>query len=503
MFFPLKYSSSRNSTLFPPLPCLNIEGRKVAPSKPKANPKTNKLTYALLALPLILTAFLWWLFPQIAQTLSTNIFQYEPTNQPANWLWITIITFYYTWFTFLAVGVGGLLAVSAWLARRRTKGRSADFYPMVSFVVPAFNEEKQLPRCIESLFKCGANYPGPTEIIVIDDGSLDNSYEIANASTQLNMKKYAPIRGKVTRHMANLGKIEALRTGVNRALGQLVAIVDADSWWQPHVLKGLVEYMHANGKAAATGYIHPSNSETEDNNPFVVLQQLEYSQGLGVFRCAQTLGNAVFVVPGAIGIFNANVLRDILNNGSLKSVAEDSEITLELQKRGHGVGYLSSARSGTLAPSNLTDLWHQRIRWFVGWLHNTLSIHRDILSKKSWLSLLLWYCLVAEYFGAFVEFSAILGFPFLFWFAPDRIMFLLNLFWFGFYALSVGIVFQAVALRFAYGQSNHKWLLGYTPFYSILWLVNLGARLFSVLGYALGSRGRWRSGKSGIAERFT
>ncbi len=384
--------------------------------------------------------------------------------------------------------------ISAWLARRRTEKRSADFYPMVSFVIPAFNEEKQLPKCIESLFKCGADYPGPIEIIVIDDGSNDNSYEVAIASIQLNKKKYTPVRGKVIRHMANLGKIEAVKTGVNKAFGQLIAIVDADSWWQPSVLKSMVEYMHANGKAAATGYVHPSDGEAEDN-PFVVLQQLEYSQGLGVFRCAQTLGNAVLVVPGALGIFNTCVLRSILNDGSLISVAEDSEITLELQKRGYGVGYLSSARGGTLAPLSFTDLWHQRIRWFIGWLHNTLFIHRDILSERSWLSLLLWYCLVAEYFGAFVEFSALLSFPFLFWFAPDRIMFVFNLFWFGSYALFVGIVFQAMALRFAYGECNHKWLLYYTPFYFILWLVNLGARLFSVIGYSLGYRGRWRSAK--------
>lgn len=363
---------------------------------------------------------------------------------------------------------------------------------MVSFVVPAFNEEKQLPRCIESLYKCAAHYPGPVEIIVVDDGSADNTYEIAVASIQFNKKSYPHIQGKTTRHMVNLGKVEALKTGVNRALGQLIAIVDADSWWQPTTLESLVKYLRANGKTAATGFVHPSDSR-EDVNPLIILQQLEYSQGLSIFRCAQTLGNAVSVVPGAIGIFYSEVLRNILNGQDLLSVAEDSEITLELQKRGYGVGYLSSTRSGTSAPANLRDFWHQRIRWFVGWLHNTLLIHRDVLSTRSWLSLLLWYCLVVEYFGAFIEFSAFLGFPLLFWFAPDRIMFLLNLFWFGSYALVVGIIFQAIALRFAYGECNHKWLLYYTPFYSILWFVNLMARLFSILSYVVGFKGRWHS----------
>jgi cellulose synthase/poly-beta-1,6-N-acetylglucosamine synthase-like glycosyltransferase len=175
----------------------------------------------------------------------------------------------------------------------------------------------------------------------------------------------------------------------------------------------------------------------------------------------------------------------------MHSVAEDSEITLELRKRGLGIGYNSQSQSVTHAPTTLTDFWHQRIRWFVGWLHNTLSIHKDILTTKSWLSFLLWYSLIVDYLGAFVEFSAFIAFPILFWFAPDRLLFLLNLLWFSAYTILVSVVLQAIALRFAYGEWNPRWLLYYTPFYSILWLVNLIARLVSIMMYLVGSRGKW------------
>lgn len=467
-----------------------------------SKPKTNRLYYLLLVLPFILAFVSWWGFPVLAQWLSMTVFGYEPLLQPAGWLWYAAVMLYYSWFTFLGIGVGGLLAVSAWLSRRHAKRQRVGFYPMVSFVVPAFNEEKKLPRCIDSLFRCTIEYPGPIEVIVVDDGSIDASYEVAFASLQLNMRQHPKVKGRVVRHMANLGKTEALRTGVNRALGQVVAIVDADSWWHKDALRDLVEYMLRNGKVAVTGYVHPSDGEAEDN-PLVVLQQLEYSQGLSVFRCAQALGNAVLVVPGAIGLFRADVLRDILNSRRLKSVTEDSEITLELQKRGYGVGYLNTARCGTIAPRDLDSFWSQRLRWFVGWLHNVLGVHRDILLERRWLSLLLWYCLVVEYFGAFVEFAAIISFPFLFWFAPDRILFVLNLLWFGGYALLVGMMTQAVALRFAYGEYNHKWLLYYTPFYSILWFVNLWARMFSIARYILGYRGNWHTTKRRTTKQLT
>ncbi len=453
-------------------------------------PKASRLHYTLLILPIVLAIISWWGFPAFAQWLSTAIFGYTPNDIPASWLWHVAVLVFYTWFTLLSVGLGGTLAVGAWLSRRQTRRLKTGFYPMVSFVVPAFNEERALPRCIDSLFKCAATYPGLVEVIVVDDGSEDTSYETAFASVELNMLRYPNVHGRVMRHMANLGKVEALRSGVNRALGQLIAVVDADSWWHPEALRSLVEYMRANGKLAVTGYVHPSDS-AEEENPLVVLQQLEYSQGLSVFRCAQALGNSVTVVPGAIGLFEADVLRDIINRKELRSVAEDSEITLELQKRGHGVGYLNSARCITVAPSDFGAFWSQRLRWFVGWLHNALGVHRDVLLERRWLGLLLWYSLIVEYFGAFIEFAAIVSFPLLFWFAPDKTLFVLNLLWFGGYALLIGVLAQAIALRFAYGEYNHKWLLYYTPFYPILWFVNLWARLISVVRYCFGYRGKW------------
>ncbi|UCG37049.1 MAG: glycosyltransferase family 2 protein, partial [Candidatus Bathyarchaeota archaeon] len=237
-------------------------------------------------------------------------------------------------------------------------------------------------------------------------------------------------------------------------------------------------------------YINPSEDETE-NGALLALQQLEYSQGLGVFRCAQALGNAVTVVPGAIGLFEAHTLREILNSKGLRSVTEDSEITLELQEQGHKIGYLNLARSWTVVPSDFKNLWNQRIRWFVGWLHNSLDLHRTILFKRRWLSLLLWYCLIIEYFGAAVELGAVVGFPFLLWFAPDRVLFTINLLWFGGYAFVIGTTAQAIAVRFAYGKHNHRSLLYYTPFYFILWLVNSLARLSSLAKYSFGYRGKW------------
>ncbi|MEM3378144.1 MAG: glycosyltransferase family 2 protein [Candidatus Bathyarchaeia archaeon] len=457
--------------------------------------KRFKAHYLAFAIPLILAILSWLYFPIAAQWIITHLFGYTATAQAANPVWYWLLRFFYTWYTFLAIGISGIWIVAAFFAKKSHAEAKQTFYPMVSFVVPAYNEEKHIANCITSLFRCAENYRGNCEIIVVDDGSTDYTYEVAWATAKMHHAKNPRVRYKITRHMVNLGKAEALKTGVNKALGQLIAVVDGDSEWTQDALQRLADYMLANGKSAATGYIHPK-TDGEKSNLLVALQQLEYSQGLGIDRCAQALGNCVLVVPGAIGIYDADTLRDILVESNICSVTEDSEITLEMHKRGGKVGYLSSARSDTDAPKQLKPLWHQRLRWLIGWLHNTVGTHMDLFRKRSWLSALLWYSLIFEYAGAFVDLAAIAAFPLLFWFAPDRLHFTYNLIIFAAYGLLISVVNQAIALKYAYGKLRHDRLLKYTPFFPFLWLINLFARLWSTVAYMFGSRGTWH-----LAER--
>jgi cellulose synthase/poly-beta-1,6-N-acetylglucosamine synthase-like glycosyltransferase len=455
--------------------------------------RSSKVVYLAFCLPFFLAYVSWVYFPVFAQWLITYGFKYD-VNRLASGIWYITVRFFYTWYTLLAISVAGVWALSAKLVSMKREERRKTCYPMVSFVVPAYNEESNVSRCIRSLFRCAEKYDGLCEIIVVDDGSRDFTYEVAWAVIQLNRRRCPQVRGRVVRHSANLGKVEAVRTGVNRALGSIIAVVDADSWWMSSTLLRLVDYMLLNGKKAVTGYVHPSDGDAE-LNPYVVLQQLEYSQGLGISRCAQSLSNNVLVVSGAIGLYDADVLRQILNEKSIRSVTEDLEITLEMHKRGVKVGYVNVANSLTMAPLSFGVLWSQRLRWFIGWLHNTLNIHKDLLLKKSWLALLLWYYYIFEYFGAFIDLAALCAFPLLFWFAPDRIFFILNMLVFVPYSFIIGAINQALALKFAYNRHNYRSLLFYTPFYPILRLINILARLASSVKYVLGDRGNWRKPK--------
>jgi len=93
--------------------------------------------------------------------------------------------------------------------------------------------------------------------------------------------------------------------------------------------------------------------------------------------------------------------------------------------------------------------------------------------------------------GAIVDIAALSVIPILFWFAPDRIFFVLCLFAFIPYGFLIGTVNQAIALKLAYNDHNYRSLLFYTPFYPIMRLINIVARLTSSVRYVLGDHGNW------------
>ena len=100
---------------------------------------------------------------------------------------------------------------------------------LISIVVPVYNEE----RFVEPLLRKVAQLAGEQEILVIDDGSTDQTPAILARLAQA-----LPIR--VMTHPANLGKGAAIRTGLKVARGTTIIIQDADLEYDPQDYPGLL-----------------------------------------------------------------------------------------------------------------------------------------------------------------------------------------------------------------------------------------------------------------------
>ena len=103
----------------------------------------------------------------------------------------------------------------------------------LSVVIPCYNEEKTLKKCIERVIGI-ADEALVLEIIIVDDNSTDRSLSIA----QEMERKYHEIN--VLQHKSNQGKGSALRTGFKKATGDFVVVQDADLEYNPMEIKKLL-----------------------------------------------------------------------------------------------------------------------------------------------------------------------------------------------------------------------------------------------------------------------
>ena len=91
---------------------------------------------------------------------------------------------------------------------------------MLSIIVPSYNEELRLGATLDEIAEFIASRPGESEVVVVDDGSLDRTAEVAEASSCPNLR--------VIRYEQNRGKGHAVRVGMLAATGELRLFSDAD-----------------------------------------------------------------------------------------------------------------------------------------------------------------------------------------------------------------------------------------------------------------------------------
>ena len=224
------------------------------------------------------------------------------------------------------------------------------------------------------------SYPN-FEVIVVDDGSTDDTFEKASALSL----RYGASRLRVF-SKANGGKGSALNAGIRYARGELILCTDADSRLDRNVLRKAAADLADPSISAVAGNVKVANRL----NTLTRLQALEYIQGLNLVRMAQGALRKVTVIPGPIGIFRKSVL-DAVGGFATNTFAEDCDITLEIMLHGGRIKYDMDAIAWTEAPESVSALIKQRYRWSRGIMQAILKHKRALLQPfpgfVTWLSL--------------------------------------------------------------------------------------------------------------------
>jgi cellulose synthase/poly-beta-1,6-N-acetylglucosamine synthase-like glycosyltransferase/peptidoglycan/xylan/chitin deacetylase (PgdA/CDA1 family) len=233
--------------------------------------------------------------------------------------------------------------------RKRTFRWGPEVLQPVSVVVPAYNEKEGIEAAVRSL--ATSDYP-MVEVIVVDDGSSDNTAELAEGLGLANVR--------VVR-VPNGGKPAALNIGTAWARADIIVMVDGDTIFEPNSIYELVQPFSDPRVGGVAGNVKVGNRQS------IVArwQHIEYVIGFNLDRRMYDVLQCMPTIPGAIGAFRRSALQQI-GGVSSETLAEDTDLTIALGRAGWRVVYEERARAWTEAPATISQLWRQRYRWSYG-----------------------------------------------------------------------------------------------------------------------------------------
>ncbi len=271
--------------------------------------------------------------------------------------------------------------------------------PLVSIIVPAYNEEVNAVGSVESLLD--GDYPN-FDIIFVDDGSTDQTYEKVSRAFAGHPKVRVLTK-------PNGGKASALNFGILQSKADYVVCIDADTKLRPDAVSRLMEHFAPvlpPGSAPQPpkgGEEVPAIVETDMPGRGLVgavagnvkvgnrvnlltrWQSIEYISSQNFDRKAFSWLNAITVVPGAIGAFRKKAIEEA-GGFTTDTLAEDCDLTVRILRCGYIIENDNRAIAMTEAPETLRMLMKQRFRWSYG-VMQTFWKNRDALLnwKYRWL----------------------------------------------------------------------------------------------------------------------
>jgi cellulose synthase/poly-beta-1,6-N-acetylglucosamine synthase-like glycosyltransferase len=307
------------------------------------------------------------------------------------------------------ITAGGLIAIRsvilfvfAWAhARQRRRTPWGSMNEPVTIIVPAYNEEKNIGAAVTTLAL--SQYAGGVEVVVVDDGSTDGTADVIKGLHLPNVRLV---------QVPNGGKANALNTGMAFSRTELIVMVDADTMVEPDSIHRLIQPFADPSIGAVAGNVKVANRRRLIGK----WQHIEYVIGFSLDRRLYDTMGCIATIPGALGGFRRKALTEA-GGLSEDTLAEDTDLTMAIQRAGWRVVYEESARAHTEAPATLRQLWKQRYRWSYGTMQ-AMWKHRHAVREKTrfgrgGLPLIALFSVLLPTLAPLIDLMAVYGFFFL------------------------------------------------------------------------------------------
>lgn len=310
-------------------------------------------------------------------------------------LFYMFITFGLITTVHLGLYLGGANLYDIWQYRRQARlPKRRRSWPTVAVVVPAFNEEVSIIRCLDSIRL--TKYP-KLQVVVHNDMSTDSTVKLIRAY----QKRFPKFDLRLVNRRHRAGKAGGVNYCIQKyAKTDLIMTLDADCILRPDAIKNAVQYFD-DPKIVGVA----SNVRLVDNRTTLgILQQFEHLIG---YRSKKfyTITNCEFIVGGVASTYRREVLEEVGYYGT-DTQTEDIGLSMKvvaLGNREKRLVYASDVVAMAEGAHTFKALLKQRYRWKMGSLQNLL-IHARLLFKlnKKYSPSLTWYRLPMAFFSEFM-----------------------------------------------------------------------------------------------------
>jgi biofilm PGA synthesis N-glycosyltransferase PgaC len=322
-----------------------------------------------------------------------------------DWIFEVANTVNFVFMVFALCGIAfipGFIIVFMYVSLFQDKRVSYDLEEVVNttVLIAAWNEEKNILKPLESIEN--QRFRGLLEIIVIDDGSRDETSKIARKFMESERKH----EYKLITLEKNQGKSGALNEGLKIAKYGTIATMDADTTLGTNdSLQRLVFSLNGEYKSVAGAVI----SRNAKKNWITRLQEWDYLFGISLVKRIQSMYSGTLVCQGAFSAYRKEVLLEL--GGWKHVVGEDIVLTWDMLNKGYKTYHNPEAIAETETPETYKQFFHQRKRWSRGMIEAFRS-NWKLLFRFNLRTIFVWYNLLFPYIDfvfALIFVPAIIG----------------------------------------------------------------------------------------------